>query len=205
MNFKPALLLLVVLISLNVSAQLKMPSFEVALKGGYINIGDDYNDPNSGNHISRTYEGIFVNGEINVHIGQHIAVGYFHQRSVFGNYHEDSGGNGGKRLDKDGQHLMHGLNLRFSTGRTSKFRPYIQFKYVAHQIAIDYEGFTIAREGTGAAAGVGLMLRLGHKLYINLFEVEANTFLSDSDVLLIDTNVFPTVKTGITYNFSKRK
>jgi hypothetical protein len=205
MNFKSYLLLLFVLTAFDLSAQLRAPSFEVAVKGGYVNIGDDFDDPNSGNHHQRTYEAIFVQGEVNVHIGQHIAVGYFHQRSVFGTYHEESGGDGGETLNKDGQHLMHGLNLRLSTGRTSKFRPYIQFKYVAHQIVIDYEGFTIAREGTGAAAGVGLMLRLGHKLYINLFEVEANTFLSDSEVLMDDANVFPTVKTGVTYNFSKRK
>lgn len=190
---------------LSASAQLRVPSFEVAVKAGYVNIGDDRNDPSGGNSIFRTYESIYAQGELSVHIGQHIAIGYFHQRSILGDYH-DSGGNSGQDVNLEGEHLIHGLNLRLSTGRTSKFRAYVQFKYFESQFLIDYGDFRVAREGPGAGAGVGLMLRLGHKLYLNLIEAEATTLLSESDVLFSDDKIlFPTVRTGITYNFSKRK
>jgi hypothetical protein len=205
MNCRFCLLIVLVSLASSVFAQLRVPSFEVALKGGYVNISDDSNDPVSGSNEHKTYESVYIQGEINFHIGQHIALGYFHQRSVFGDYHYTSGGSSGIPLEFTGKHLIHGLNLRLSTGRTSKLRPYIQFKYFLDQFVIDYEGFNVARDGSGAAAGLGLMMRIGHKIYINLVEVEACTFLNDSDVLFVDGNVFPTARTGITYNFSKRK
>lgn len=199
------LTLLFSVLALSASAQLRIPSFEVAVKAGYVNMGDDRNDRGGGNSIFSTYESIFAQGELSVHIGQHIAVGYFHQRSIFGSYHE-SGGNSQQQFNLEGEHLMHGLNLRLSTGRTSKFRAYIQFKYFEGQFRIDYGDFRVAREGPGAGAGFGLMLRLGHKLYLNLIEAEAALLLSKSDVLFSDDKLlFPTARTGITYNFSKRK
>jgi hypothetical protein len=192
--------ILVMMVS-EVNAQLRIPSFEVALKGGYLRIDDDRQ--NQSQQDEYVYEGAFVQGELMVHIGQHLAVGYFYQRSIFANYHSRE--NLSVNLDQDAEHLIHGINLRLSTGRAAKFRPYLSAKYFQNQFVVNFESYNIATEGTGASAGFGLMMRMGHNLYINILEVEASTILQDNEVIFVQNNVFPVVRTGVTYNFSKRK
>jgi hypothetical protein len=190
--------------SAELAGQFKMPSFEVALKGGYVNIGDDTENLIEGYTMYNNYEAAYVQGEINFHVGQHIAAGYFHQRSVkgwYGNSHDS----GGDPFEFDAAHLLHGINVRFSTGRSAKFRGYIQVKYFASEFIVDHVDYEVARKGSGVGGGLGVMMRVGHNLYINLLEVEAATLLSDSDVLFAKSDVFPTARIGVTYNFSKRK
>jgi hypothetical protein len=206
MGYKLSCVLALVLAAQHVTGQFKLPSFEVAVKGGYT-FADEQVEDQFGSSSDETYEAAYVHGEASVHLGQHIAIGYFYQQSVMGMYHNghNGGGSGVTRFEYDAGHLFHGLNLRFSTGRTSKLRPYIQVKYFSAQWVVDYGDFDIARKGAAVGGGVGLMMRVGHSLYINLIEVEACLPLTDSDVLLTKNNVFPTARFGVTYNFSKRK
>jgi hypothetical protein len=195
--------MLIMTLASGANAQFRLPSFEIAAKGGYLYASDNIEN-SDGNSLQNDYESVYAQGEISVHFGQHIALGYYYQKSVFGNYH-GSNGSGSSNIDQDGEHLIHGLNLRFSTGRAAKFRPYIQAKYFSHQFVVHYNGFNLATEGSGAAAGVGLMLRFGHNLYLNIVEAEVNMFIGTNEVLFAKQDLFPIVRTGLTYNFSKKK
>lgn len=183
-----------------VQAQFQLPSFEIGLKGGYTAMFDNLNLNNDG-----VYESLLAQGELNIHLGQRVAVGYFYQGNVIlSNYHEQDNG-GGQSFDQDGKHLLNGLTLRISTGRSTKFRPYIQGKYFWYEVVVDYGGFRVAGKGNGVSIGAGVMLRLGHKVYINLIEADFCNILSATEVMFDKNNIFPQVRTGLTYNFSKRK
>jgi hypothetical protein len=181
------------------AAQFRLPSFDIAIKGGFMMIADDKDI--DGNHYSFQYEAIGVQGEINVHIGQRLSVGWFYNRKVLANYHGDNGPSG----DRNGQHLMYGPNLRLSGGRAARLRPYLQVKYFWLETVVEYPGYRVAADLKGCGGGVGLMLRASNKLYINLIEGEINMFLNNDKFLFQRTDLFPTIRAGLTYNISKRK
>jgi hypothetical protein len=192
MAFKSTIpILLLASLSLGVNAQLRVPSFDVALKTGYYMIND-------GNDNSYKYESIPLHAEVNGHVNQHIAIGYFYQRSVYANYH-------GSGVDISGDHLMHGVNIRLSSGRAPKFRPYLNVKYFSYQTVVNFKNYNVASKGNGASAGFGLMVRLSHRLYLNVAEAEIGGLLTTSEVLFNEKKAFLQARTGVTYNFSRRK
>ena len=181
-------------------AQFRIPSMDFSLKGGYINLPDNYKV--SGQDYSYLYESLYIQGEVNLHIGQHFAIGYFQNRTaIISNYHSQNG----NETDQDAKHLMQGINVRLSTGRSTKFRPYFQVKYILLETVVDYGSYRIATEATGTSIGGGLMLRLGNRLYLNLVEAEFGKLLKSNDVLFRDKGSFLLLKTGISYNIGKKK
>ncbi len=186
------------------AAQFRLPSMDFSLKAGYLNILDEYNIGTQ--NYSYLYESLFVQGEVNFHVGQHLAVGYFHNRTaIVSNYHSEENSGGNNNADLDAKHLMHGLNVRFSTGRSSKLRPYFQAKYILFEAVVDLGSYRIATDATAASVGAGLMLRLGNRLYLNLVEAEFGKLLKSNDVLFRDKGSFLLLKTGISYNIGKKK
>lgn len=182
--------------------QLRLPAFEVALKGGYMFIDDMAAE----RIVKRDalYETLTGQGEISLLFGQHIALGYYYQRGIIvSDYHGSDGSSGS--LDQDASHLLKGINLRFSTGRSGKFRPYIQAKYSWYEVVVHYDGFNIAGSGNTIAMGAGVMLRVGHKFYLNLLEADIHKITSVSELMFNKNDMFPQVKTGVTYAFSRRK
>jgi hypothetical protein len=100
---------------------------------------------------------------------------------------------------------MYGANLRVSAGRAPKLRPYLQLKYFWLETVVQYPGYRIATDRKGYGGGVGLMLRVSNKLYINLIEAEVNMVTDAGSLLFSGGEVFPQFRAGLTYNFSKRK
>jgi hypothetical protein len=186
------------MIVLSCSAQFPIPTFDVAVKPGYFFI--DGNTSSSDQNMK--YESLLGQAELNIHVNHHIALGYFYQRNAFiSNYHGKNNGT----ADQPGSHLMHGFNLRLSAGRSVRWRPYINIKYFALQTVIHYPGFNLAYDGTGIGGGAGLMLRLSHRLYFNVIEAEIYQLQKPGEVIFVANKLFPQVKTGVTYNFLKRK
>jgi hypothetical protein len=182
-------------------AQLRIPSFDVAIKPGYLLMFDDLNSGDGNSDVM--YETLTLQGELNVHITQHIAIGGFYQRNIIiSNYHSKEQSSD---LDQAAKHLFYGAALRLSTGRATKFRPYASLRYFHYETIVDYESFTLAGKGNAASFAAGLMLRLGHNFYLTLVEAEICQMLSASDVLFEKKSLFPQFHAGLSYNFSKRK
>lgn len=201
MTIKNTILALSLVISSGAQAQFKLPSFDIGLKAGYLFI-EDYRGQNNGQSEPR-YESLSLQGELNVHLSQHIAVGYFYQRNaLFSNYWDKEGSS---ETDLEARHLITGLSLRVSTGRAPKFRPYMTLKYFKLQGVVDHSTFKLATNATGASAGIGLMLRLGHNLYVTVIEGQMCNIMKSGEVLFKENTLFPQIHTGINYNFSKRK
>jgi hypothetical protein len=202
MNVRKNILLLLTsfLFAASVHAQFRMPSFDIALKPGYLVIFDELNSENNSDIM---YETLTLQGELNVHITQHIAIGTFYQRNmIISNYHAKDQSSD---MDQEANHVFYGASARFSTGRATKFRPYCSIKYFHYETVVNYESFNVAGKGNAASFAVGLMLRLGHNFYLTLVEGEICQLLSASDVLFEKKSLFPQFHAGLSYNFSKRK
>ncbi len=181
-------------------AQFRIPSFDIAIKPGYMSIYDELNSENGSDY---RYETLTLQGELNIHITQHIAVGTFYQRNmIISNYHAKEQSSD---MDQDANHVIYGASARFSTGRATKFRPYCAIRYFHYETVVNYESFNIAGKGNAGSFAVGLMLRMGHNFYLTLVEGELCQMFSASEVLFEKQSLFPQVHAGISYNFSKRK
>ncbi len=195
-------LIIALFASVHANAQFRLPSFDISVKGGYINLTDDYSVNNQSEHF--VYESIGIQGEIHAQFGQHLALGWFYGKSGYANYHEQNS-NSTEAVDKVAEHLQYGLNARLSAGRSSRLRPYVQAKYFWLQVAVQQSGYRAGNEFTGFAGGAGLMLRASHRLYINLIEAEINMLTKQKGIMFNSTDKVPQVRAGLTYNFSKRK
>lgn len=205
MDYKKIFVVAILMIGFEqVQAQFRLPSFDTSLKVGYLALWDQLELD------GRTYDYILNSGgwqgEVNFQLGQRVAVGWFYGRALVSSYHETKGSNAGI-VNLKGDHLIYGANVRLSGGRSSRFRPYVQMKYFWLEVAVEQSGFRTAADMEGIAAGIGLMLRVNHKLYINLIEAEISSpFKHDGVIFKIEDNrVFPQLRAGLTYNFSKRK
>jgi hypothetical protein len=204
MDYKKSVITIGLSLCLTVAtAQFRLPSFDIAVKAGYLTIGDD-RQTIDGNHYSFSYESITWQAEANLHLGQRLAIGWFYGKKLYANYHGDSEG-GSAGTDKEAEHLIYGVNLRLSGGRAAKFRPYMQLKYYWLETVVQYPGYRVAADMNGVSAGVGVMLRVSNKLYINLLEGEVVMITKNESALFVDNDLFPQLRAGLTYNFSKRK
>lgn len=178
-------------------AQFRLPSFDVSLKGGDLLIRVDAENPNGTDYA---YEGFFTQAEINVHLGQRIAIGYFYNRNILTARYE------GAAQQVNGKHLMHGANVRISGGKGAKFRPYLNVKLFRLEAVVEYNGYNLAAQIPGAAAGAGLMIKLNRKIYLNLPEVEIGSVFNGNDEVIFNGNTtILKISAGLTYNFSKRR
>lgn len=200
---KISALFLFALFSLSVDAQLRLPAFDISFKTGYVFIPDEYQVYQStGNlHYNYQYQSVWAQGELNLHVGQRIAVGGFYNKSVIGNYINHEGDQPGQ----DAEHLMYGVSLRLSSGRSVRVRPYLQMKVFKFQAVVHGSGFDIATKCNGAMANIGLMIRLSNKLYLNIPDLQVGSVFERGDLLFRDMPVMVQAGVGITYNFTKRK
>ena len=185
------------------AAQLRLPAFDISLKTGYMFMPDDYyvEQADGNRFVSYQYESIWAQGEVNVHIGQRIAVGFFYNKSLLGGYVNHDG----DQPAQEAEHLLYGVLLRLSSGRAVKVRPYLQVKYFKNEVVVHQLGYDVANQCTGAAAGLGLMIRLSNKLYLNIPDVELGSLFNSGDILFRDKSMILKAGLGLTYNFSRRK
>ena len=166
---------------------------------------DDYNSSEqSGTNnswVQYQYENLWAQGELNVQLGQRVALGVFYNKSFFGSYVSHDGNQDGQ----DAEHLMYGVLLRLSSGRSVRVRPYLQLKYFKYQMVVHNLGYDVATSASGATTGIGLMIRLSNKLYLNIPDLEFGSLFNTGDVLFRENTFMLKAGAGITYNFSRRK
>lgn len=202
MDYKKIFVVAILMIGFGqVQAQFRLPSFDASLKVSYLTLWDQ--QELDGRTYDYTLESLGWHGEVNLQFGQRVAVGWFYGHSLVSNYHNKDAGS----IDLKGEHLTYGANVRLSGGRSSRFRPYVQMKYFWLEAVIEQSGYRTAADMKGITGGIGLMLRVNHKLYVNLIDAEISSpFKHDGLIFKIEDNrVFPQLRAGLTYNFSKRK
>ena len=201
MGYKKKLYLLaLLLVPLLVQAQLRLPTMDVEAKFNF-NIF-----PAAGSTTVDNMQTTGFSGALNVHVNQYIGLGWFYQRSISGStkYQNQDGGN---ESSKDSQLLLTGPVLRISTGRGNNWRPYLALSYSKVEIVQSNGGYNVAAKTNAVGANLGIMRRLGNRLYWSVIEagvkmVKEPPFWFGSK----DTNVpMLEAKTGFTYNFGKRK
>lgn len=188
------LVTIIVLIGVSVSAraQFSVPPFDVEIKGGI-----------SGFPTSKwDYMGIGYKAGVHVHLNQHVAIGWTYMRST-GNASEDSGDNIFPTEDFKTTELSTGPSLRLSTGRSRKMRPYIALSYSKVEVVTDRGDYRYSIKTNAPGASVGMLVKLGNKMYINLFEVTYRK-LSDK-VFWLDAQGQLEIKAGLLYNLGKKK
>jgi hypothetical protein len=204
---KLAFIASLILLAGHIHAQIKIPAFDVAVKGGLAgNIGDI---STSGLiQTSYWYNMPLYSAEMNFHVGQRIALGAFISRSFGGkvsseinNPHIDFG-------DTDAAFQLYGVQLRFSAGRKPGFRPYAMLSFYKSEMYFDYNTYRLGNSTTGLGLSIGSMIRLNDKFYLNIPEISIRTFndpffFSDEQSALAGGMI--EFRAGVTYNFTKRK
>lgn len=201
MGYKRRLYLLALLLApVLVQAQFRLPTMDVEAKFNFNIL------PSTISNTVDNMQTTGFSGALNIHINQYIGLGWFYQRSISGTtkYQNRDGGN---QSSKDAQILFSGTVLRISTGRGNKWRPYLALSYSKVEIVQSNGGYNVAAKTNAVGANLGIMRRLGNRLYWNVMEagvkmVKEPPFWFGSK----DTNVSMfEVKSGFTYNFGKRK
>ncbi|MDL5048560.1 hypothetical protein QQ054_21330 [Oscillatoria amoena NRMC-F 0135] len=189
------------LLSSGTVAQLKVPPFEIDLKGGvfYTSFLNDLVG-----EMEYVYAAPIWSAGINFHISQRIALGGYYSGSIGGNVTLRNDYNGNNIGSFPSAHQVYGVQLRFSAGRNSKVRPYILATIANYEMFIDHESYRIANSSLVYGGALGLMLRLNNALYLTLPEIAVRMrtegfYFEDSMEPMAE------IKVGISYNFSKRK
>jgi len=94
------------------------------------------------------------------------------------------------------------IDLRLSTGRAARWRPYLNLNYGKAEIVED-KGFRLAAKTNVIGGGIGIMRRYGNHLYWNVFEASYKSF--SQQLFWADVSFMVEIKTGFTYNIGKRK
>ena len=168
-------------------AQFSIPSMDVKLYGGASLVQMPNVD----------FEGIIMGGEINVHINENIAVGGFYSRDFEMSFL-------GEFSEYDGDQLMYGVQVRLSTDRSHKIRPYLNLNYYKSEFVIDYIDFRTAGETTGYGAGLGILVRLTNKLYLNAIDLSIKKPSKDL-FLLPDATYIIQAHAGVSYNLGRKR
>lgn len=184
--------LLLVAVAVDLRAQLRVPPFELNVKGTFNALISDNNETLM----------IGAQGGIDVPINQYIAVGWMYARTFYGSTH--NGDKDANNTNYDTQELITGPEIRISTGRSRKFRPYGALSYTRFEIVTDYGSYRNANKTTAWSVQAGLMMKLGGKMYWNLVEAAYRT-IADEPFWIPGGNRQLEFKTGLTYNFGRRK
>ena len=140
-----------------------------------------------------------------VQINQYLAAGWIYSRSFRGQGYNSPNdfkfhfGRGDSRAIT----LMQGPEIRISAGRSAKWRPYLNLNYCVAQVVEDKGSYRFASKQTALGASIGLMRRLGNRLYFNVLELGMKRF--SEKIFWADTKLLLEAKTGFTYNIGKRK
>ena len=181
-------LMLALPLSLPALAQFRLPQVDVDIKGML-----SFFDAQT-NNVDNTFS-LSVQGGAHIQINQYIAVGGYYGRSFMGKVKYNEGGS--SSTDYDTKLLIYGGDLRLSTGRSAKWRPYLVLSYGKLEF-VEKQSINLAMSATTMGANAGIMLRLGNNLYWNVVEV-GGKILSDK-IYWLDSDFMPEAKTGFTYN-----
>lgn len=185
------LLLLFTVVS--AKAQFRLPQFDIEAKGGFTMIDAGGNDGTS-NPIHRANFSSFQAG-LHVQFSQRIALGGFYDRSFGG---EIVFGSGSTSTEYPLSVLMYGVDLRFSAGRSAKWRPYIGLVYGKAEFVQQTGNYNLAAQSNVMGVNLGIMLLFGRNFYWNILEISPR-YLPDK-IFWINSDFMIAGKTGFTYN-----
>ena len=175
------------LVSTISNAQFSVPSMDVKLTGGYSLVQMPDND----------LEGIAFVGELNVHINENIAVGPFISKDLDMHFFSED-------QEWVADQWIYGIQVRLSTDRSHKIRPYLNFNYYKSEFVVDYEQFRTAGETSGYGAGIGLLIRLTNRIYLNAIDLNIKK-PSEDLFLLPGADFIIQANAGVSYNFGRKR
>ncbi len=189
MNYltKSFIILVSILVSSLCHAQFSIPSMDVKLAGGASLVQMPDFD----------FEGVVLGGELNIHINENIAIGPFFSKGVSMQYLTD-------QEEYQSDQWIYGIQVRLSTDRSHKIRPYLNLNYYKSEFVIDYEDFRTAGETTGYGAGLGLLIRLTNRIYLNAIDLSIKKPAKEL-FLLPDANFIIQAHAGVSYNFGRKR
>jgi hypothetical protein len=177
-------------------AQFQLPIFDMELKVHQTLF------PIAGERTGETelIETTNMYGGAHVQINQYVAVGGFYSRSFRGMATI-------RRLEsEEALFAQKGLDVRLSTGRAKKWRPYLVVSYSHIEIVQVSESYRLAYQSNAIGATLGIMRRLGNNLYFNVIEFRGQYLHDDIWFAGEDKmNFFLDAKMGLTYIIGKRK
>ena len=184
------IILISMITTLTLKAQFRLPQIDVEAKGmfSFIDAKQD--------NINNTFS-ISGQGAAHIQINQHIAIGAFYARSFTGDI-SYSDNNGGNKVKNPTKLLFVGGDLRFSAGRSVKWRPYLSLNYSKVEFVETQGATNLATTTNAMGANIGVMLRLGNNLYWNVLEVGAK--LLKDKIYWLDADLMIEAKMGFTYN-----
>lgn len=194
-------LLMAVLTTIS-QAQFSFPKFDVELNGGFAKISADQTVDN--NYSINDVLAMNLQAAAHWQINQNIGLGWTYSKSLSGSISYGSIDNGTTVSTQNIYLLMYGPTVRISSGRIKNWRPYLNLSLLAVEYVEDKEGYRQAHKTNAGGVGVGIMRRLGNKLYWNVLELSGNV-LSEKIFWLTESNLIVEAKTGFTYNFGKLK
>ena len=202
MIFKTYLLIggLLIFISGESYAQLKLPTFDVELKINQTLMPGDARNEGEIQFIETTN----IYGGAHVQINQHVALGGFYSRSFRGTVSvRYNNGN----VSHEALLLQKGLDVRLSTSRAKKWRKYLSVNFSQVEIVQVNEAYRLADKSNVFGASLGIMRKLSNKLYLNVIELGVKVRSDDIWFAagLEGQKVFMDAKMGLTYNIGKRK
>lgn len=200
MGFRRTMLVIICWLTvITVYPQFRLPQFDVELKA-HQNIVPG-NGSNGGIEL---FEATNLYSALHIQISQHLGIGAYYSKSLRGmaKYHDDQLGSSSSET---GELLLKGLDIRLSTGRSKNWRKYMSLNYSKIEIVEDNVDFRYAAKTNAFGASIGIMRKLGNKLYLTVIEVGAKS-LSDKPFWFgLSDNIMLDVKMGLLYNFDRRK
>lgn len=205
MCVKKAVVFFFSLILLNeVDAQFSLPRIDIEAKLAQDIVPGDEGDANNSSSFKALET---TNLQLGAHwqITQQIALGWIYSGSMRGSGYNttDFNFNFGKG-DTKALTSFSGIDLRLSTGRANRWRPYLSICYGKAEIVEARGSFRLATKTNAIGGSFGIMRRMGNHLYWNVFEAGAKKF-SDKLFWANDGTFMIELKMGFTYNIGKKK
>ena len=173
-----------------VKAQISLPQFDVELKGGFSIVDSGQNQD-----IDNSFFSFFQTG-LHVQFSQRVALGGFYNRSLSGEV--KYGRDGASATSYPLSVLMYGIDLRFSAGRSVKWRPYVGLVYGKAEYVQKTGDYNLAASSNVMGVNLGIMRLFGRNFYWNVLEVSAR-YMPDK-IYWLQADFSLEAKTGFTYN-----
>ena len=185
-------------------AQFHLPPFDVELKVQEALLPSEDNGQSALIKIGYL-ETTNIYGAAHLQFGQHLAIGWLYAQSFRGvvNYSSSDGSQSPPANEKASM-LMFGPDLRYTTSRAKKTRFSMSLNYTQVEFTDDKGSYRLAHKTNAIGISFGLIKRLSNTIDFNIIELGSKGFLGEK-AFWMEAGMMLEAKTGLTFNFSKRK